>query len=468
MRNSNVAAYLDAGSIAVFAQQIIEALGGVATIALHERDGQLIWAGPGQQSRELWASNPFLRDQLPEDGYAEHLGKYSVFVFPLCLADELVATLSLRVEARRHRDFDVLRKEILPIIECIERQMSINCELSAVRRMSRDAQKGVRLLMNMDELDGCAGPQEILRSVLEMSAEHFKSEMTAAVLPNLGVQETVPASLAESKDTQRAVMSTLGALLSGARLHRQVLLSDANLKISSITQLAGAKPRILCAPVINARDEVIGIFVLLSKKPFDREQVRLSRAICAKINSLLRATEQVEGARYSRHGLLSHAANVIQRTPTQPHAVIQLDIDKLHVVNDKFGHMAGDRVIATVGRIVDELCSSSDAVSHLHGDNFGVFLRGADEQKAFDRASMILDTISKETIDYDSERVSVTASAGIALIPDVVSDAAAALNTAEVASRSAKSRGGNRVVVFRDADASVAVTSTRSTTCRQR
>ncbi len=456
MRTSNVAAYLDAGSITVFAQQIMEALGGIATIALHERDGQLIWAGPGQQSRELWASNPFLRENLPRDGYVEHLGTYSVFVFPLNLDDETVASLSLRVEARRHEDFGTLRAEILPIIDCIERQMAINSELSAVRRMSRESQKGLRLLMSMDELDGCAGPQEILRSVLEMSAEHFKSDMAAVVLPNLGVQETIPASLIESKDTQRAVMSTLGSLLSGARMHRQVLLSDANLKTSSIEAFAGKHPKILCAPVINARDEVIGIFVLLSSRSFGREQVRLARAICAKINSLLRETEKVAGTRFSRHGLLSQASNVIQRDPTQPHAMIQLDIDKLHVVNDKYGHMAGDRIIATVGRVIDELSGTSDAVSHLHGDAFAVFLRGANEQKAFDRASTILDAISKEPVDYASEMIHVTASAGVALIPDVVADAAAALNTAEVAARSAKSRGGNRVVVFRDVDASVA------------
>ena len=456
MRNSNVAAYLDAGSISVFAQQITEAVGGVATIALHELDGQLIWAGPDQESRDVWTSNPFLRADLSKDGYVEHLGTYSIFVFPLHLDDTAVATLSLRVEARRHQDFESIRGEIVPIIECIERQLGINCELSAVRRMSREAQKGVRLLMSMDELDGCGGAQEILHLVLEMAAEHFKADMTAIVLPKLGVQDTIPASLIESGETQRAVMSTLGSLLSGARLHRQVLLSDANLKTSTIAGLAGARPKILCAPVINTRDEVIGIFVLLSAQRFSREQVRLARAICAKITSLLRGTEQVEGARYSRHGLLSHASNVIRRSPTQPHAMIQLDIDKLHVVNDKFGHMAGDRVITAVGRIVDELCTASDAVSHLHGDNYAIFMRDANEQKAFDRASMILDAITKEPIDYDTENIQVTASAGIALIPDVVADASAALNTAEVASRSAKSRGGNRVVVFRDVDASVA------------
>ncbi len=458
MRPQNVASYLDAGSIAVFAQQIIDSLKHVASLALHEIDGRLIWAGPDRNARELWLSNPFLRNELPQRGYAEHLGENVVCVFGLGTeaAGKPVATLSVTMKASATFDLETTRREIMPIIECIERQIAINAELSAVRRISRDGQRGVRLLMAMDELDGSAGPHDILNAVLEMAMNHFQAEMTAVVLPNLGIQQTWPPSLLSDQKSGKAVMSTLGALLSGAKMHRQVLVSDANLKATPVPGLGGAEPRFLCAPIINSRDEVIGIFVLLSKERFTRDQVRLTRAICAKVNSLVRTADQLSGQYFSRHGLLSHASGVIKRNRTQSHAMLYLDIDKLHIVNDRHGHMAGDRVIRSTSRIIEELCSSSDAVSHLTGDTFAVFLRGADESRAFDRASLILETIDKERIDYAGSDIQVTASIGIALIPDVVSDASAALNTAEVASRSARSRGGNRIVVFRDVDASVA------------
>lgn len=458
MRQQNVAAYLDAGSIAVFAQQIIEALEEVTTLALHQADGRLIWAGPDRNARELWLSNPFLRDEIPPCGYVERFGEYVVCVFGLGAGEtaEPVATLSVKLRSSGDFDLDAARREIVPIIECIERQIAINTELSAVRRISRDGQRGVRLLMAMDELDGSAGPHDILDTVLEMTMNHFQAEMTAVVLPNLGIRRTCPATLLSDPKSGKSVMTTLGALLSGAKLHRQVLVSDANLKAAPIPGLGDAEPRFLCAPVINSRDEVIGIFVLLSNKRFTRNEVRLARAICAKVNSLVRSADRLSGQHFSRHGLLSHASGVIKRNRTQSHAMLYLDIDKLHVVNDRHGHMAGDRVIRSVSRIVEELCSSSDAVSHLTGDTFAVFLRGADETRAFDRASLILDAVGRETIDYAGSDIQVSASIGIALVPDVVNDASAALNTAEVASRSAKSRGGNRIVVFRDVDASVA------------
>jgi Amt family ammonium transporter len=148
--------------------------------------------------------------------------------------------------------------------------------------------------------------------------------------------------------------------------------------------------------------------------------------------------------------------SIMQRHPESKQALLYLDIDKLHIVNDAFGHMAGDQVIRAVSRIIDELAGRDDAVSHLSGDSFGLYVRDCDERAAIEKAELILHTLSQETIEYDGKSVDVGASIGIALIPDVVNDASAALNTAEIASRSAADRGGNRCVVFRDLDASVA------------
>ncbi|MGB5626105.1 MAG: EAL domain-containing protein, partial [Woeseiaceae bacterium] len=171
---------------------------------------------------------------------------------------------------------------------------------------------------------------------------------------------------------------------------------------------------------------------------------------------LLRTADQMRNEHHSRHSFLHHITNVTERFASQPHAVLYVDVDKLHVVNDNFGHVAGDEVIQYVSDLLDEVSGTDDAIAHLFGDAFGLFLRDCDEKKACEKAELILESIARREIEYDGRVISVSASVGIAMIPEVVADASAALNTAEVAARYAKSRGGGRVVVFRDLDASVA------------
>ena len=457
--DNSIAAYLDPGSMRLFAEQISDTLGNVIAVGVHDRTGRLVWAGPESRCRSFWAVNPFLRESVPGGAFVERLSnKNHVYVFALHCGDdgEPCGTISVQIDSSHPVELETARREIDPVLTCIERQIGINAELSAVRRMTEEGRQSVQLLMELDALDGDNGPQQILQHILKLSAGHFRAELSAVLLPGLGVQETWPETIRKDENISRAVMTTLGALVAQVQIHRQVLLSGVNIRTRIAAGFRAADPKILCSPIINSVGDVIGIFVVIGSRRYSKEQVRLSRAICAKINTLLRTADQLQKEHFSRHGFLKQADSVIRRHASQPHAVVYIDIDKLHIVNDNFGHVAGDEVIRFVSRQIDDVAGADDAITHLFGDAFGLFLRNCDERKALHKAELILDAISRQDIDYDGRTIGVSASAGIAMIPEVVSDAASALNTAEVAARSAKERGGGRIVVFRDLDASVA------------
>lgn len=456
---NNVAAYLDSGSMRLFAEQISDTLGNVIAVGIHDLNGRLVWSGPDSRSKNFWTVNPFLREAVPGNGFVERLSNNNyVYVFYLkgCDDGEHCGTISVQIDSTNPVSLEFAHQEIEPVLACIERQIAINAELSAVRRMTAEGQKGVQLLMELDALDGGSGPHDILQHILELGAQHFDAELAAVILPGLGIQEVWPDTFSRTESVSKAVMTTLGALVAQAQIHRQVLMSDVNIRTRVAAGFRSDDPKILCSPIINSIGDVIGVFVLIASRKFSKEHVRLSRAICAKINTLLRTADQLRSEHHSRHGFLQHIANVIKRHASQPHAVLYVDIDKLHVVNDNFGHVAGDQVIRFVSEQLDDIAGADDAIAHLFGDAFGLFLRNCDEDKAREKAELILDAVSRQDIEYDDRAISVSASAGIAMIPDVVNDAAAALNTAEVAARSAKSRGGGRTVVFRDLDASIA------------
>jgi len=460
MGQKKIGDYLDSGSLGLFVQQIVDFLEGTIAVTIHDADGRLVWAMHEEGDNERDIVESVVRERIEGPGFSEQLDDQKfVYVFYLDCekSDDLTGTLSVLVESSRSISFEFAYHELQPILTCIERQVSINAELSSVRRISSEGRDGLELLVKMDELDGSAGPDVILQSVLELSAAHFGCQLAAVSLPDLGIQQAHPATALTDSDTAVRLVATLNSLNTAASEHKKVLVSDDTVSLLGAKGIGQDVPKILCSPIVNSHDEVIGSFVLIGSNIVPKEAIRLVRAICAKVNSLTGSSvEHVNNEHFSRHELLHHMNAVITQDSNTPHAFLYLDIDKLHVVNDSFGHMAGDQVIRRIVGIVDDLAGENDTVSHLSGDRVGFFIHDCDEQKALEKGEHILEMLERDTVEYDGKAIDISASIGVALMPDVVTDASAALNTAEVAARSAKERGGGRVVVFRDIDASVA------------
>ncbi len=435
---------IDPGSMSVFAAQILEALGDAQAVAIHDTAGQLIWAGPGAPDIATWRSTPLppgqdtgVMHRPSEDG--------TVYAFPLDHAgtESRIGTLAVLTTARDPHSVDFVHSVIEPVLHCIERQIDISTELSAVRHVSEETRRGAKLLFELDSLDDNTDPLTAIRQLLERGANHFGATLSAVLLPADEIQEVFPKPAAGDQSRARQLMGRLGSLMSKAKVHRKVMRSRSG------------RSHIVTTPIFGSKDEVIGIYVLSGRAGFSKDQIRLCRAISAKLYALRCVPESTTSSTFSRQDFLRYVAEVIRREGTMSHAMLTVDIDKLHIVNDNYGHMAGDQVVKTTRRILGDSAKRGDIVAQLAGDIFGLFLRGADEHDAVQRAEFILQTIAAETVEHDGMSFSVTASIGIALVPDVVDDAEGALSTSEVASRSAKGRGGNRTVVFRDLDASV-------------
>ena len=64
-----------------------------------------------------------------------------------------------------------------------------------------------------------------------------------------------------------------------------------------------------------------------------------------------------------------------------------VDIDGLKMINDTFGHQAGDEALIQVADMLSEGVRKSDCVARLGGDEFGILLERANEATASDTAN---------------------------------------------------------------------------------
>lgn len=126
-------------------------------------------------------------------------------------------------------------------------------------------------------------------------------------------------------------------------------------------------------------------------------------------------------------------------------ALMSLDMDNFKAVNDGLGHLAGDQLLKHAGRRFRKLLSLEDCVCHIGGDEFLFFIRSVQEKEDIERLAAKLIGIFKLPFHIDGNEVDyVTASLGIALIPQDGHDFQTLYNEADDAMYAAKSAGKNQ------------------------
>ena len=95
-------------------------------------------------------------------------------------------------------------------------------------------------------------------------------------------------------------------------------------------------------------------------------------------------------------------------------SLIVLDIDHFKQFNDLHGHLAGDEVLRSVARTLNDLFRDSDVSFRFGGEEFAIILPASDLKKGALAAVRFRDVIEKEAVSYDGKSLKVTVSCGVA------------------------------------------------------
>jgi len=126
--------------------------------------------------------------------------------------------------------------------------------------------------------------------------------------------------------------------------------------------------------------------------------------------------------------------------------VIMADIDFFKIVNDTFGHLAGDEVLRTVGKLLKSAVRDFDTVCRFGGEEFMIVLCKSTQDIAVKVADRIRQLISEKPIRYEGTDIEITISQGIA-VADSESDVMELLKDSDRALYKAKKQGRNCVVM---------------------
>lgn len=77
-----------------------------------------------------------------------------------------------------------------------------------------------------------------------------------------------------------------------------------------------------------------------------------------------------------------------------PSSLVFFDLNDMKLINDQFGHEAGDRALQHMANILLSKIRGTDVVARLGGDEFGVLLAQADDNTAHEKAAALAEAIT--------------------------------------------------------------------------
>jgi len=125
----------------------------------------------------------------------------------------------------------------------------------------------------------------------------------------------------------------------------------------------------------------------------------------------------------------------------KPLSIVKISIDLFNLINDRFGHKTGDKVINTVADLIKKNISEEDILGRYGGVEFLLILPGYDIEGAYGKAEEIRRKISKVTIKDHR----LTISGGVSQIDDKTENAMELLKKADSLLFNARKHGKNKI-----------------------
>lgn len=154
-------------------------------------------------------------------------------------------------------------------------------------------------------------------------------------------------------------------------------------------------------------------------------------------------------AALNRRGFLAKGEKALELAAREKQNVglILFDLDHFKSINDRYGHLAGDDVLATFVALAKGLLRPTDILGRMGGEEFAIILPGADEDSARCVAERIRSTFNKRVFDHGGIAVRASVSAGIAVHPAETARLNHLISKADEALYKAKAAGRNRTKV---------------------
>lgn len=209
-------------------------------------------------------------------------------------------------------------------------------------------------------------------------------------------------------------------------------------------------------PLTSREGHAIGTVCAMDVRPrsFDAGQTEiltdLARIAMDALELRRAATTDPLTGLLSRQAFMERGTAMVESAQARGAALscVILDIDHFKLVNDSYGHAAGDNVLAGVVSTCRSCLPQPDLFGRLGGEEFALLLESTDRRAGMHVAERLRMAIDGLGFHLAGARRRITASFGVSSLDHTTRDLTAMLANADAALYKAKSSGRNRTICF--------------------
>jgi diguanylate cyclase (GGDEF)-like protein len=215
----------------------------------------------------------------------------------------------------------------------------------------------------------------------------------------------------------------------------------------------------MVCPVTDRMGNVEGILAQLGRvnnEPFRLSHTRFMSHIVRKAEYVIEQSFDAMTGLTNRDGFeaqLSESTEALSGDD-DAHQIIYFDLDNVQLINDTFGHKAGDEVITRFAQMLEQHLPKNAVATRLTGDDFAVLLTHSTLDDALQLTAIVRQGSKSLRYLEGDKSLQVTVSIGIAAF-DLKTPEGDALTAARIACDSAKDHGRDRVEVYDQDDQSI-------------
>ena len=352
-----------------------------------------------------------------------------------------------------------LRSLLLPAAQILGEGLRLERKAQAEQNRAHEAEQELKLVYQVDEkIHGTSRSHASLAELVGQSGRFLNIAYSVLLLPSKRIR--ISATHSSWKDVNRKVLDKylLGTLFPRMEGQTTPVIFEVP-AVPGSTSVADRGYQTMVCPVIDRMGNVEGILAQLGRvnqEPFRLSHARFMSHIVRKAEYVIEQSFDAMTGLTNRSGFEAQLAESMQALAgdDDAHQIIYFDLDNLQLVNDTFGHEAGDEVITRFAQILEEHLPKNAVATRLTGDDFAILLT----HSALDDALSLTNAIREgsKSLRYleGDKSLQVTVSIGIAAFDRETAEGDA-LTASRIACDSAKDHGRDRVEVYDQDDQSI-------------
>ncbi|MEP7262071.1 MAG: EAL domain-containing protein [Usitatibacter sp.] len=249
-----------------------------------------------------------------------------------------------------------------------------------------------------------------------------------------------------------ALAGSIGSLFLLGSLGARALVGEVEAVRDAVRHVVagGARPELpeLTPPLEELKHEVLGL-----AQEFQSQQGRLQERLDTARQQIFFLTnhDPLTGLP-NRKALEERLETVLANAKAQgsTHALLYLDVDFFHRINDSFGHLAGDELLRRITPVLHSSLREGETLARIGGDEFAILLENCSAEFATSAATQLRDAVQAWQFEWGEKAFQVGVSVGVVAITKLAPSLSAVMSEADTACFTAKEQGRNRVFAFHD------------------